>query len=173
MPCLSLGVLRDFKNVAVTLSDEGSVAEEIVGRVVGIYQRRLREKYGPALLKGSSAQPSIKSLQEAEANDRPQITITPAELAQGHSRNYANDPSYRDPTLDQEQTNGAKASNEANGHGTDDKEADEQKMLDDWFLALIKTMRADMSNDKLYPAGRVYTMVRSLCLLLLPEQARG
>lgn len=33
VPCLSLGVLRDLKNVAVTLAEEGNVAEEIVGRV--------------------------------------------------------------------------------------------------------------------------------------------
>jgi hypothetical protein len=35
VPCLSLGVLRDLKNVAVTLAEEGHVAEEIVGRVSG------------------------------------------------------------------------------------------------------------------------------------------
>jgi hypothetical protein len=33
VPCLSLGVLRDLKNIAVTLFEEGNVAEEIVGRV--------------------------------------------------------------------------------------------------------------------------------------------
>lgn len=33
VPCLSLGVLRDLKNVALTLFEEGNVAEEIVGRV--------------------------------------------------------------------------------------------------------------------------------------------
>ncbi len=33
VPCLSLGVLRDLKNVAVTLFEESNVAEEIVGRV--------------------------------------------------------------------------------------------------------------------------------------------
>ncbi|KAL7417827.1 hypothetical protein BDY24DRAFT_373037 [Mrakia frigida] len=149
VPSLSLGVLHDFKNVAVTLSDEGNVAEEIVGRVVGIYQRRLREKYGPALLNGSTTQPTIKSLQEAESNDHPQVSITPSELAQGHSRNYAEDPTYRDPTLEDK-------SSSSDSEST--PEADEQKSLDDWFLALIKTMRADMSNEKLYPAGRVYTM---------------
>lgn len=148
-------MLHDFKNVAVTLSDEGNVAEEIVGRVVGIYQRRLREKYGPSLLTGSSTtQPTIKSLQEAESNDRPKISITPSELAQGHSRNYAEDATYRDPTLGDQ---GASSDSDGN------PETDEQKMLDDWFLALIKTMRADMSNEKLYPAGRVYTMVSALC----------
>lgn len=33
VPCLSLGVLRDLKNIAVTLFEEGMLAEEIVGRV--------------------------------------------------------------------------------------------------------------------------------------------
>ena len=33
VPTLSLGVLRDLKNVALTLYEEGLVAEEIVGRV--------------------------------------------------------------------------------------------------------------------------------------------
>jgi len=33
VPCLSLGVLRDLKDVALTLFEEGNVAEEIVGRV--------------------------------------------------------------------------------------------------------------------------------------------
>ena len=33
VPCLSLGVLRDLKNIALTLYEEGMVAEEIVGRV--------------------------------------------------------------------------------------------------------------------------------------------
>lgn len=33
VPTLSLGVLRDLKNVAMTLGREGNVAEEIVGRV--------------------------------------------------------------------------------------------------------------------------------------------
>lgn len=33
VPTLSLGVLRDLRNVSVTLFEEGRVAEEIVGRV--------------------------------------------------------------------------------------------------------------------------------------------
>lgn len=33
VPCLSLGCLRDLRNVAVTLSEEGHLAEEIVARV--------------------------------------------------------------------------------------------------------------------------------------------
>jgi hypothetical protein len=33
VPCLSLGVLRDLKNIALTLHEEDKVAEEIIGRV--------------------------------------------------------------------------------------------------------------------------------------------
>lgn len=32
--------------------------------------------------------------------------------------------------------------------------------LSNWMLSLIKTMRADMDNDKLIPPGDVYIMVR-------------
>lgn len=33
VPCLSLGVLRDLKNIALTLFEENGIAEEIVGKV--------------------------------------------------------------------------------------------------------------------------------------------
>ncbi|GMK55768.1 hypothetical protein CspeluHIS016_0208240 [Cutaneotrichosporon spelunceum] len=73
VPTLSLGVLRDLRNIAVTLFEERGVAEDIVARVMG--------------LKGD----------------------------------------------------------------TDDAQAD-------WMMSLIKTMRADMDNDKLFPPGSVYIM---------------
>ncbi|KAI8136537.1 hypothetical protein BJV82DRAFT_676194 [Fennellomyces sp. T-0311] len=80
VPCLSLGLLRDFKNVAVSLYQEASVADDILGRVIG--RRR----------------PSTDSKKEEE-----------------------------------------------------DEHENEQ-----WFWALIKTMRADMRADKLYPPSTVY-----------------
>lgn len=85
VPTLSLGVLRDLKNIAVTLFEERGVAEEIVGRVMGLN----RSRFG-------------------------------AESAAG-----------------------------------------EEQMQADWMMSLIKTMRADMDNDKLFPPGSVYIMVSS------------
>lgn len=38
-------------------------------------------------------------------------------------------------------------------------EPEKEQVLSDWMLSLIKTMRADMDNDKLYPPGKVYIMV--------------
>ncbi|BEI85067.1 hypothetical protein CcaverHIS002_0504680 [Cutaneotrichosporon cavernicola] len=74
VPTLSLGVLRDLRNIAVTLFEEGGVAEEIVARVTGL---------------------------KRDSSDNAQA---------------------------------------------------------DWMMSLIKTMRADMDNDKLFPPGSVYIM---------------
>jgi hypothetical protein len=45
-----------------------------------------------------------------------------------------------------------------------------EAVLGDWLVSLINTMRADMDNDKLYPPGCVYIMVRLLPSLPLIEQ---
>jgi hypothetical protein len=37
-----------------------------------------------------------------------------------------------------------------------------EMVLSDWMMSLVNTMRADMDNDKLYPPGSVYIMVRHL-----------
>ena len=37
-------------------------------------------------------------------------------------------------------------------------EQNERDTTSDWLLSLVKTMRADMDNDKLYPPGDVYIM---------------
>ncbi|KAI8138434.1 hypothetical protein BJV82DRAFT_673584 [Fennellomyces sp. T-0311] len=73
--CLSLGLLKDFKNVAVSLQAEADVADQILAKVIN---------------------------------------------------------RYRTTTVDDSE--------------------------DDWFWALIKTMRADMRADKLYPPSTVYTV---------------
>lgn len=94
VPTLSLGVLRDLKNIAVTLFEEAGVAEEIVGRVIGLNKRKFPFQ------------------EEAAA----QGAVMPSD----------------------------------------------GQMLSDWMMSLIKTMRADMDNDKLYPPGTVYIMVSSM-----------
>lgn len=78
---LSLGLLKDFKNVATSLHAEADVTEEIISRVVGRLQKKKNEK---------------------EKED---------------------------------------------GEPTED---------DQWFWAMIKTMRADMKSEKMYPPSTVY-----------------
>ncbi|KAG0172909.1 hypothetical protein DFQ30_009372 [Apophysomyces sp. BC1015] len=83
---LSLGLLKDFKNVAMSLHRESNVADEIMGKIVGRFHRH---------------------------------TTTKTEKEEGV--------------------------------GNSGPSEDEQ-----WFWALIKTMRADMCADKLYPPSTVY-----------------
>lgn len=138
MPTLSLGVLRDFKNIAVTLSDESSVTEEIVGtssartcspysatddaaswstgRVVGLHQRRLRLKYGPALLQPAPAGKPVEPL--------PEVHLSAEELERGHSRNYARDRHYCDPTQN---------------NSPEIDVPNDQQQLDDWVRLLKLT----------------------------------
>ncbi|KAL0084605.1 hypothetical protein F4703DRAFT_1916641 [Phycomyces blakesleeanus] len=89
---LSLGLLRDFKNVAVSLHAESGVADDILGRVMGRY-------------------------------------------------------------------------NSPREHKNDDEDEDDQ-----WFWALIKTMRADMRAEKLYPPSTVYLIESVPQLLQNTEQ---
>ncbi|KAH8555683.1 hypothetical protein BGW37DRAFT_478194 [Umbelopsis sp. PMI_123] len=86
---LSLGLLKDFKNVAISLYNESQITDEIISRIIGRYQKNGTEENGA---------------DGSESPDEP--------------------------------------------HQPDD---DEQ-----WFWALIKTMRADMTSEKLYPPSTIY-----------------
>ncbi|KND00726.1 uncharacterized protein SPPG_03842 [Spizellomyces punctatus DAOM BR117] len=86
VPCLSLGLIRDFRNVAVNLCNEQGMAERVIGKVLGVF------------------------------------------------KNY---PGANVPTNAGRQ--------EGPGH--------EDEL---WYWALLKTLRADMRAEKLYPPGSVY-----------------
>jgi hypothetical protein len=89
VPTLSLGVLRDLKNIAVTLHEESGVAEEIVVRAMGLGKPFPEHHRAP----------------------------------------------------------------------NDGRVPSDEQVLADWMMSLIKTMRADMDNHKLFPPGAVYIMV--------------
>ncbi|KAI8646079.1 hypothetical protein BD408DRAFT_380921 [Parasitella parasitica] len=88
---LSLGLLKDFKNIAVSLHEDSYVTDEILSRVISRYHQRK----------------------------------TPTSFEQ-----------QKDPTA-------------TNSH-------EEEKEEDQWFWALIKTMRADMRAEKLFPPSTMY-----------------
>ncbi|RKP11571.1 Alpha/Beta hydrolase protein [Piptocephalis cylindrospora] len=92
VPSLSLGIVRDFKNVAISLSEEKTVVEDIVRRCIG-WERS----------KNPSSSASFPSA------------------------------SFPKPSGPEEA---------------------------DWFWSLIKTMRADMTAEKLCPPGQVYMRIR-------------
>ena len=139
VPTLSLGVLQDLKNMATGLNSEGGTAEEIVGRVIGLYQRRFlanRNSKKTAAASKSSTVDSSSSLTEV-SDEAKEVGLSDLEFENGKGNNRANDPAYRDPSLL-------------------GPELSEDAELNDWLWSLVKTMRAGNDNEKLYPPGTVY-----------------
>lgn len=136
VPTLSLGVLRDLKNMAMGLASEGGTAEEIVGRVIGLHQRKFMANRRAASQGESVAAQSGTSLMEV-ADEAREVPLSLAEVQSGRGTNKALDPAYQDPSL-----LGAEVS--------DDRE------LNDWLYSLVKTIRAGNDNEKLYPPGECF-----------------
>ena len=142
VPTLSLGVLQDLKNMATGLNSEGGTAEEIVGRVIGLYQRRFLANRNSKKTAASTTPTSPKtgegssSLTEV-SDEAKEVGLSDLEFENGKGNNRANDPAYRDPSLL-------------------GPELSEDAELNDWLWSLVKTMRAGNDNEKLYPPGTVY-----------------
>lgn len=138
VPTLSLGVLGDLKNVAVSLYEEEHVASEIVGRVIGLYQAKRRRRKAKAAAadeqdnespldaEGIDALPTVKEVVEVEMDDD--------ELAAGKGANRAAKDGYTDPALMVADLG---------------REDDDSPELADWLWSLMRTMRASSDAEKL------------------------
>ncbi|WWC71646.1 uncharacterized protein I206_105604 [Kwoniella pini CBS 10737] len=125
VPTLSIGGIKDFKNIALTLSEEGNIAEEIVGRVIGLNKRKFNFQKNKEKEK-QQEQSRAGAQCEKGGLTKPVIGL-------------------------EENTPGSK-------EGNHEPDLGDGEILSDWMVSLIKTMRADMDNEKLYPAGMVYIM---------------
>ncbi|UZJ51914.1 hypothetical protein CBS101457_001234 [Exobasidium rhododendri] len=170
VPTLSLGTLHDLKAVACSLSDEkeGTVAQEIVGKVVGLYKKkkeRHKNASSPLLsngdLEGGDDGEALRTMQ-IPLHER-EIHLNIEELAQGFTKNRAADANYLDPNYSEEdrspkQPQQTQPQSGGKSDSSSSKDEDDEQDLNDWFWSLIKTMRASMDHDKLYPPGEVYLM---------------
>jgi len=140
VPTLSLGVLHDFKSIAVSLHEEESVAIEIVKRVVGLY----RPNRGSGWM-NSSGTASVEQAHELFEGDeaepaKQRVTMKPHEMRSGIGENRATGCNYRDPALE----------------GSVFGKAETTPELGDWLWSLRRTMRAVSDAEKLYPPGEVW-----------------
>ncbi|CDU23960.1 uncharacterized protein SPSC_02589 [Sporisorium scitamineum] len=167
VPTLSLGMVRDFKNMAHALSEESEsdVAREIITRVLGTYRERsalratlgFKEKVPDHLASLEVPRPQEIPLAERE------MQLSREELIKGKTRNLAMDSNYMDPNLKEDELDPFSYSS-GGGHirscpSTPNMSAQEDARdteLADWLWSLIKTIRADMDSAKLYPPGDVY-----------------
>lgn len=126
VPTLSLGTLRDLKTMAMNLHEEGNgTTQEVIGRVVGLWQEKVRG------MKGGDKAP--RSLYDVSEEAR-RVAMSTAEIAAGRGSNKALDPSYTDPFLSQ-------------------PELSEELVVNDYLWSVMRTLRASNVNDKLYPPG--------------------
>ena len=104
---LSLGLVKDFKNVAVNLSHEHGMAEDVIGRVLG-----------------------LSSLSSGGSTSTSPATYEPPSPA-GPKSYYSNG-------------------------GSGDRDSAVIFKDEDWYWSVLKTLRADMNAEKLYPPGTMY-----------------
>ncbi|GAA5914180.1 hypothetical protein JCM8208_003931 [Rhodotorula glutinis] len=155
VPTLSLGVLRDFKAMAMGFYAEQGVSEEIVGRVIGLCQRRFMARRAARKAAGSSSSPAPAPFPGASddgsescgpesltdpAEESRLVPLSNDEISAGRGSNKALEPAYQDPGL--------------LGH---DLVADDLE-LSNWLWSLRTTIRASSDNEKLYPPGSVYVI---------------
>ncbi|KNZ56670.1 hypothetical protein VP01_2349g1 [Puccinia sorghi] len=140
VPTLSLGVLHDFKSIAVSLHEEESVAIEIVKKVVGLY--RPNRGSGRMNSSGTASVDQAHELFEGEEAEpaKQRVTMKPHEMRSGIGENRAAGCNYRDPALE----------------GSVFGKAETTPELGDWLWSLRRTMRAVSDAEKLYPPGEVW-----------------
>ncbi|GAA5976822.1 hypothetical protein JCM5350_007258 [Sporobolomyces pararoseus] len=163
VPTLSIGVLRDLKTMAMGFYAETGVAEEIIGRVVGLCQRRFIARRAtkkptttntlPASLKDHEEYGMTPEALTDPSEESRLVPLTDRELEKGKSSNKALEPSYTDPSL-------------LGPDMADDAE------LSDWLWSLRKTIRASSDNEKLYPPGTVY-VVENYTVFISSESGEG
>ncbi|KAF9344551.1 hypothetical protein BGX26_004247, partial [Mortierella sp. AD094] len=143
VPTLSLGLLRDFKNVATTLHEEGQIVEDIVKR----------------LIIGASSNKANAERQAAEEAKVPSTTYTSPANGSG--------PTPPPSPPKKEQPEAPKRSQSMPMYSEYDRWQLQEAEDQDWSWSLIKTMRADMGSDKLYPPTPVY-LLESIATTIVP-----
>ncbi|GAA5835382.1 hypothetical protein JCM11251_005219 [Rhodosporidiobolus azoricus] len=174
VPTLSLGVLRDFKSMAMGFYAEQGTCEEIVGRVVGLCQRRFMakraaKKAAAAAAAGGSGGASFpfstfsfSSPSTSSSTDTPSSpevdSLAPDSLSDPS-------PESRLVPLTADEITAGRGKNKALAPNyqdpslvtQDDLLADDVE-LSNWLWSLRTTIRASSDNEKLYPPGTVYVV---------------
>uniref|UniRef100_V5F0V9 sn-1-specific diacylglycerol lipase n=2 Tax=Kalmanozyma brasiliensis (strain GHG001) TaxID=1365824 RepID=V5F0V9_KALBG len=181
VPTLSLGMVRDFKNIAHALSVESDsdVAREIITRVIGTYRKRsaLRSTLG---FKQKTPE-HLASLEPPRPQEIPlaerEVQLSREELIKGKTRNLATDSNYTDPNLKEDEldpfsysSGGGQVRTSPSTPQLSGQQGGGDVELADWLWSLIKTIRADMDSDKLYPPGDVYC-IESFAVFVTPSMS--
>ncbi|GAA5863940.1 hypothetical protein JCM8547_005287 [Rhodosporidiobolus lusitaniae] len=198
VPTLSLGTLRDFKSMATGFYAEQGTCEEIVGRVIGLCQRRFMAKRAERKKKkaeeaaaaraasgggtGFSFSPFSSPPRTAASSPPPAGAATAPSPGEDLSLDSLTDPSdeSRLVPLTPAEIDAGRGTNKAlepsyqdpSLLGPDDLVADDVE-LSQWLWSLKTTIRANSDNDKLYPPGTVYVVEQYTVFITSESSASG
>ncbi|KAJ1651582.1 hypothetical protein IWQ61_007891 [Dispira simplex] len=148
VPNLSLGLLHDFKNVATALaSEKDPLAERIVQRVVQTLVRKKRVERTTQFQQNTVRSRRYISARKRAAMGLPSPPSVSSIPYTSETKNSGIDEENKDISLRLKRVAMMAESLPTRVHE-----------YADWFWSLIKTMRANMANEKLYPPGDVYIL---------------
>ncbi|GAA5989130.1 hypothetical protein JCM11641_007606 [Rhodosporidiobolus odoratus] len=188
VPTLSLGVLRDFKSMAMGFYSEQGTCEEIVGRVIGLCQRRFMAKRSAKKAAATAAtgtgNPSPPSFSFSPFSSSSSPTSPPSPDCSDDSlmSSALTDPSdeSRLVPLSADEITAGRGTNKAleptyqdpSLLGSDDLVVDDVE-LSNWLWSLRTTIKASSDNEKLYPPGTVYVVENYTVFIASESSATG
>ncbi|KAJ2373704.1 hypothetical protein GGI05_007423, partial [Coemansia sp. RSA 2603] len=145
---LSVGAFVDIMNISAVLSRERGVTEKIVRRFVLAQREKIGRKLNLFDFDFSKLRAYSYSDDEDEEDDEPEKDEANAGKS-WWSWGRSNSASKESPS----------SSRPAKRHKSDAKNKSQLKSdLDDWHWSLVKTLRANMDSEKLYPPGDVFVL---------------
>lgn len=136
---LSIGSCVDILNMSAVLDRERGVAENVVRRFVKEKSAKIGKKLNPFDFDFSKLR-----IYANEDSDEEEEVIDVAEETTGYW--WSRKTEYRN------------VSSPTEHQSKRQKKEDDQRHLDDWHWSLVKTLRANMDSEKLYPPGDVFVL---------------
>ncbi|KAJ1946214.1 hypothetical protein GGF37_001298 [Kickxella alabastrina] len=179
---LSIGSCLDILNISAVLGHESGVAEKIVRRFLSAQRDKISRRFNPFDFDFSKLRAYSPSDDEDDYSDAvddnkdggvpenarvEDSKSTGGGFWWGSRKTTVRDNS--DPKQQQQKSQGSDAAS-ANSNASSasrpskrpkksaDSKAQSKNDLDDWHWSLVKTLRANMDSDKLYPPGDVFIL---------------
>ncbi|KAJ2797098.1 hypothetical protein H4R21_004453 [Coemansia helicoidea] len=163
---LSVGAFVDILNISAVLGRERGVTERVMRGFLAAQRSKISKRFRLfdfdfSKLRAYDPDPDPSSDSESvpggSNDDDSSSTSTKDDAARGQKRWWW---SYK---TNHSNTRGAGHSSPPHSPGastppSEDAGKAKQSSLDDWYLSLVKTLRASMDSEKLYPPGDVFIL---------------
>ncbi|KAJ2162059.1 hypothetical protein GGF46_000934 [Coemansia sp. RSA 552] len=154
---LSIGACVDILNISAVLSRERGVAEQVMRRFLSAQRSKISASMNPFNFDFSrlrAYEPDSDAEMELESEDDGPGAPEPNERKWDYRTTQSNPKGV--PKSNRRRPGSPGPSQPPSRASSSDDEA--KSSLDDWHLSLVKTLRANMDSEKLYPPGDVFIL---------------